>query len=151
MVHTLEKKQLIPIDLKTAWDFFSSPENLSKITPSELGLRITSEIPERMHEGLLIRYKVTPFPFFESEWITEITHIDEPSFFVDEQRAGPYSFWHHKHYFKEIDGGVEIKDVVDYALPFGPIGDIVNHIFVGRKLEFIFDYRYKEIEKIFGS
>lgn len=151
MIHRLSKTQIVKTDLNTAWEFFSSPKNLSVITPPDLGLKIASEIPEKMYEGLLIKYGVTPFPLFESQWVTEITHLDEPNFFVDEQRSGPYSFWHHKHYFKEVEEGVEIVDIVDYSLPLGPIGDIINTLFVAKRLEYIFEYRSREIEKIFSG
>lgn len=151
MIHTLKKTQTLPIDLKTAWDFFSSPKNLDKITPKDLGLKITSEVPDKMYPGMLITYDVTPLPFVKSKWVTEITHVDEPNYFVDEQRFGPYSFWHHKHYFEEIKGGVEVTDVVDYAIPLGPIGDLLNHLVVKNKLQHIFDYRSKVLEDIFNS
>ena len=150
MIHRLSKTQLIRTDLKSAWEFFSSPKNLSRITPPDLGLKIVSQIPEKMYEGLLIKYKVKPFPLYESQWVTEITHLDEPHFFVDEQRYGPYTFWHHKHYFKEVEEGVEIEDIVDYSLPLGPIGDIINSLFVAKRLEYIFEYRSREIVKIFS-
>lgn len=151
MIHTLKKIQILPIDMKTAWDFFSSPKNLDKITPTDLGLKITSELSDKMYPGMLITYDVTPVPFIKSKWVTEITHVDEPNYFVDEQRFGPYSFWHHKHYFEKVDSGVEVKDVVDYAIPLGPIGDLLNHLVVKKKLEYIFDYRSKVLEDIFNS
>ena len=98
------------------------------------GIKIKSEVPDKMYPGMLITYDVTPLPFMKSKWVTEITHVDEPNYFVDEQRFGPYSFWHHKHYFNEVDDGVEITDVVDYAIPLGPIGDILNHLSLKKSL-----------------
>ncbi len=149
MIHTLKKTQIVPIDLKTAWDFFSSPKNLDKLTPKDLGLKIKSEVADKMYPGMLITYDVNPLPFMKSTWVTEITHVDEPNYFVDEQRLGPYSFWHHKHYFKEVAEGVEVADVVDYALPLGLLGDLLNHLVVKQKLEHIFNYRSKVLKDIF--
>jgi len=117
-MHQLKKVQKLPINLQTAWDFFSSPKNLVTITPDELGFTILSELPEKMYPGLFIKYKVTPLLGIPLTWVTEITHVEELQFFVDEQRVGPYSIWHHQHFFKEIPGGVEMTDIVDYKLPF---------------------------------
>lgn len=151
MIHTLKKIQFVPINLKTAWDFFSSPKNLDKITPKDLGLKIKSEVAEKMYPGMLITYDVSPLPFMKSIWVTEITHVDEPNYFVDEQRFGPYSFWHHKHYFREVEGGVEVTDIVDYALPLGPLGDLLNYLVVRNKLEYIFNYRSEVLNDIFNT
>jgi len=82
-------------------------------------------------------------------WVTEITHVAEPSYFVDEQRFGPYKFWHHKHFIKEVAGGVELIDIVHYALPFGLLGRIAHSLFVRRKLEQIFAYRTEKVKEIF--
>ena len=104
----LKVEQFLPISLEKAWDFFSSPKNLNEITPPEMTFKILYDIPEKMYEGLMISYKVSPMLNIPLDWVTEITHIKENEFFVDEQRLGPYSIWHHEHHFKEIDGGVEM-------------------------------------------
>ena len=148
-VYTLEYKQTLPISLEESWEFFATPKNLSQITPKELGLTVTSKIPEKMYPGLIIKYKVSPVSFVKMNWVTEITHIEDLHYFVDEQRFGPYKFWHHKHFFKQTDNGVEITDIVDYALPFSPLMDFMNDLMVKEKLRFIFDYRSKVLEELF--
>ena len=150
-MHQLKRTQRLPIDLPTAWAFFSSPKNLATITPDELGFTILSDLPEKMYPGLFIKYKVTPLLGIPLTWVTEITHVDELRFFVDEQRVGPYSIWHHQHFFKEIPGGVEMTDIVDYKLPFGLLGDLFHPILVKGKLEHIFKYRWEKLVKLFGE
>ncbi len=139
-IHRLEKTQFIGTSLQAAWDFFSDPRNLPVITPPDLGFRIASKLPERMHPGLLIEYRVTPFPPVSVKWITEITHMVEPILFVDEQRFGPYRLWHHQHHFRETAEGVEIRDLVTYALPFGVFGAAAAGL-VNRRLDEIFRFR----------
>jgi ligand-binding SRPBCC domain-containing protein len=151
-MHKLEKVQRLPIDIKTAWDFFSSPKNLSKITPSYMGFNITSELKnEKMYPGLIITYIVKPILGIPLTWVTEITEISEGKYFIDEQRVGPYKIWHHEHHFREIEGGVEMRDLLYYRLPFGFIGKIINSLFVKKKVNGIFDYRTEVLEKMFGK
>ncbi|MBK7408343.1 MAG: SRPBCC family protein [Saprospirales bacterium] len=150
-MHQLKSIQRIPIDLKTAWEFFSSPRNLSVITPPEMGFEVQSELPEKMYPGLFIQYKVRPLFGIPVTWVTEITHVQEGEFFVDEQRVGPYRIWHHQHFFKEIPGGVEMTDIVDYQLPFGFLGDLVHPFLVGPRLKHIFDFRYRKLVELFGE
>ena len=150
-IYTLERTELLRVSLETAWDFFSDPSNLPKITPPELNLRITSDAEEKIYPGMLITYTITPLRFFKSTWITEITQVDSPSYFVDEQRSGPYRLWHHKHFFKEAGDKTEVRDLVHYSLPFGPIGRLANLFFVSKKLDFIFNYRSTRLRKIFGN
>ncbi len=150
-MHQLKRTQRLPIDLVTAWDFFSSPKNLAAITPDELGFEIKSELPDKMYPGMLIQYTVKPLLGIPLTWVTEITHVEHLKFFVDEQRVGPYSIWHHQHFFKEIPGGVEMTDIVDYRLPFGPLGDIFHPILVKGKLEDIFKYRWDKLVEVFGE
>ncbi|MGH7891247.1 MAG: SRPBCC family protein [Thermodesulfobacteriota bacterium] len=140
-LHVLERRLEIPITLKEAWDFFSNPANLADITPPRLGFKMTSEAPERIYPGLIITYTVSPFFGLPVNWVTEITHLKESEFFIDDQRLGPYKLWHHEHMFKEAGGGVEIHDLVHYALPLGPLGDIAHELVVKRQLKEIFDYR----------
>jgi len=148
-LHTIHRTQKIFSDLNTVWSFFSSPLNLATITPGWLHFTVLSELPEKMYEGIIIEYKITPFLNLPFRWITEITHIKEPYFFVDEQRFGPYKFWHHKHFFVQKDGFVEMIDKVDYMLPYGIIGEMI-HPYVAKKLKDIFDYRYQKVNEIFN-
>jgi len=149
-IYTLSKKQFLPITLDQTWDFFSSPVNLKKITPEYMGFKITSDLGDgKMYSGQIISYVVTPVLGIPMSWTTEITHVIDRKYFVDEQRFGPYSFWHHQHWFKEVDGGVEMTDIVNYGLPLGFLGRIANTLFVKSKLQEIFDYREKVVEKYF--
>lgn len=151
-VHSLRTEQRLPVDIKQAWDFFSSPANLSVITPSKMDFRIISKHHgDKMYPGQLIEYTVKPVLGVPLYWMTEITHVEPQRFFVDEQRYGPYSLWHHQHHFREIDGGVEMTDIVHYKIPLGWLGDIANTIFVKKQLAEIFDYRFKKVEELFGT
>lgn len=149
-LHVLERRLEIPITLKEAWDFFSNPANLADITPPRLGFRMTSEAPGRIYTGLILTYTVSPFFGMPVDWVTEITYVKEPEFFVDDQRRGPYKLWHHEHMFKETGGGVEVHDLVHYALPLGPLGDIVHELVVKRQLKEIFDYRSGYLARKYG-
>lgn len=146
-LHTVQK---LPVSLEEAWEFFSSPTNLKVITPSYMGFDIVSGGEGSMYAGQIIQYIVTPVAGIKTKWVTEITHVREPGYFVDEQRFGPYSLWHHKHFFREIEGGVEMEDIIDYKLPFGLIGQAVHPLIVRPKLEEIFDFRRKKLEELFG-
>lgn len=150
-IYTLRVMQKLPIGLSEAWDFFSSPKNLEKITPSHMGFRITSGEPGKMYPGQIISYKVSPVPGIKASWVTEITHVEEGKFFVDEQRFGPYRMWHHEHHFEEVDGGIMMTDKVSYKIPFGFLGHIAQSLFVKRQLKGIFEYRVKVLEDKFGS
>ena len=148
-VYRLKAVQFLPITLEKAWDFFSSPKNLKEITPPNLVMTVLSGADVKMFAGQVIQYKVTPLPLFNTTWVTEITHVEDKKFFVDEQRFGPYSLWHHKHFFKEVEGGVEMEDIVDYVPPFGILGRMVNPILVKPRLKEIFNYRKKRLEELF--
>jgi len=149
--HTLKVIQKLPASPDKTWDFLSSPDNLKNITPENMGFVINSEFNgEKMYPGMIISYIVKPMLGIKVKWVTEITHVQEPNYFVDEQRFGPYKFWHHKHFLKVIDGGIEMTDIVHYKLPFWFMGDLINFLFVRKKLEKIFEYRYKKLEGIFG-
>ncbi len=149
-VHTLERTQTIRASIKAAWDFFSSPRNLEKITPPSLGFNILSELPEKMYPGMMIRYRVSPLLGIPLTWVTEITQVDEPRFFVDEQRVGPYRMWHHEHHFRDLgDGRIEMLDRVTYQLPFGWLSEPVHALVVKPQLAAIFSHREKVTNKIF--
>jgi ligand-binding SRPBCC domain-containing protein len=150
-LYRIHRSQRLPIDLEAAWDFFSDSRNLARITPAYLGFSFVGEPPEKMYEGMIITYKIRPVFGIPITWVTEITHVDKPSRFVDEQRFGPYRFWHHKHLFRPIQGGVEMEDIVDYAMPFGPLGSLPHAFLVRRRLEGIFDYREGTLRRMFGE
>jgi ligand-binding SRPBCC domain-containing protein len=149
-IYRLHKKQNLPITVNKAWDFLSDPKNLKTITPDYMGFNILSGADRPMFAGQIIQYIVTPVLGIKTKWVTEITHVVDKYYFVDEQRFGPYALWHHKHFIKEIDGGVEMEDIIDYKVPFGFIGQMVHPILVKPKLEEIFDYRTKKLEELFG-
>jgi ligand-binding SRPBCC domain-containing protein len=150
-VYSIKTIQKIPISLDAAWDFFSSPANLKEITPDNLGFNIISQHHgDKMYAGQIIEYTVKPVLGIPLYWMTEITHVEDKKYFVDEQRYGPYSMWHHQHNFKAVEDGVEMTDIVHYKLPFWLLGDIANTLFVKKQLKAIFDYRYKIVEHRFG-
>lgn len=151
-VHQLKSIQYIPVRLEEAWDFFSHPSNLFTLTPPALNLKFTNQLyGAEMYPGQVITYKVKPLLGIPLFWMTEITHVQKHTFFVDEQRKGPYALWHHQHHFKPVEGGVEMTDMVHYALPFGPLGSIVHSVLVKNQLHKIFAYRYAKIQELFGA
>jgi ligand-binding SRPBCC domain-containing protein len=150
-IHTLEQEQILPISLVEAWDFFSSPRNLDAITPPELGFRITHLPGETMYEGQIITYRIRLAPMLWIPWVTEIKAVREGHSFIDEQRSGPYRFWHHLHRFEAIPEGVKMRDLIHYALPFGPFGNIARACHVRAKLQRIFQYRREILAKRFPS
>jgi len=143
-------EQFIPRSLEEVWQFFSRPENLDRITPDDMSFEILSDVTGvEMYEGMLIQYKISPIPGVKMNWVTEITHVRDRSYFIDEQRFGPYALWHHQHHFVEQDGGVLMKDILHYKVPYGFIGTIADALFVDQKVEEIFSHREKITEKIF--
>ena len=151
-VYSLKTVSILPISLDAAWDYFSRPDNLKDITPTELGFTIRSKHHgSTMYAGQIIEYTVKPVLGIPLYWMTEITHVEDKRFFVDEQRFGPYSLWHHQHHFKAIEGGVEMTDIVHYKLPFWFLGDIAHGLFVKKQLQGIFDFRTKRVEELFGK
>ena len=150
-IYTLHAKQFLPITLDEAWDFFSDPMNLNTITPDDMGFKTLSGADRKMYPGQIIQYIVTPLLNIPMKWVTEITHVDHKKFFVDGQRFGPYALWHHKHFFKEVPGGVEMEDIVDYKLPMGILGQLMHPILVKPRLYQIFDYRRKKLIELFGE
>lgn len=147
----LKTQITLPTSLDKAWDFFSSPGNLNEITPEDMDFRITSDVPDTMYEGLIITYVIKPFMGIPMEWVTEITKIRKPYLFIDEQRKGPYKFWHHEHHFEEVDGGVLMTDILYYEVGKGPLGPIAETVFVDRKVRGIFDYRNKKLQSLFSG
>ncbi len=140
-VYQFKAKQRLPISIYKAWEFFSNPNNLSKITPAWLNFEVTSQLDSKMYAGMIISYFVRPLLNIPTTWVTEITHVREPYFFVDEQRFGPYKFWHHQHIFTETKNGIEMEDIVSYAVPFGVFGRIANRLIISKKINDIFSFR----------
>lgn len=149
-LYRLEARQLLPVALDEAWRFFSDPANLQGITPPSLSFEITSPLPPRMYAGLIVTYRIRALLSIPMTWVTEITHVDEPRYFVDEQRFGPYRFWHHQHHFREVAGGVEMTDVVHYAPPT-PAARLIDRWVVGPRVREIFRYRSERLAGLFGG
>lgn len=150
-VHSLEQEQWLPISIEEAWEFFSSPRNLDEITPSDLGFKIEHLPSEEMYEGEIITYKVKLLPGVWIPWVTEIKAVSEGESFIDEQRSGPYRFWHHRHLFESKDGGTLMKDLVHYSVGMWVFGEIAHAVYVRKKLESIFAFRRQVLEERFGK
>ncbi len=150
-IYTLHKKQNLPISLEEAWNFLSNPKNLKIITPDYMSFDIITKTDRPLYTGQILQYIVTPLLGIKTKWVSEITHIEDKKYFVDEQLYGPYSLWHHKHFIKEIDGGVEMEDIIDYKIPLGILGQLVHPFLVKPKLEEIFSYRQKKLIELFGE
>jgi len=150
-LYQIKTKQKLPISVDKAWEFLSNPKNLKEITPKYMNFRILSGADRSIFAGQIIQYKVTPMLGISTKWVTEITHVKDKEYFVDEQRFGPYALWHHKHFIKKIDGGVEMEDIIDYKIPFGIIGQIAHPIIVKNKLKQIFKYRENKLKELFGE
>ena len=152
MIYQLNRIQQLHCDLATAWEFFSSPHNLSRITPEEMQFKVLSNLAdEKMYEGMIIDYKISPLLGIPMRWQTKITQVDEGKSFTDFQQIGPYKLWNHFHEFTANKDGVLMKDTVKYELPLGPLGDIAHSLMVQKKVNHIFDYRYQVLEKLFNS
>jgi ligand-binding SRPBCC domain-containing protein len=149
-IYTLHKKQKLPITLDDAWSFLCNPANLSKLTPSKMNMKIITGADRPMYAGQVLQYSVTPLAGIKTKWVSEITQFEDHKYFVDVQLYGPYAFWHHKHFITEIDGGVEMEDIIDYKVPFGILGQLVQPLIVKPKLEEVFNYRREQLEKLFG-
>lgn len=150
-IYTLRAKQNLPITLDEAWDLLSDPKNLKTITPDYMGFHILSGADRPMYSGQIIQYIVTPVLGIKTKWVTEITHVMDRQYFVDEQRFGPYALWHHKHFIKEIPGGVEMEDIIDYKVPMGILGQLVHPFLVKPKLDEIFAYRKQKLIELYGE
>ena len=151
-IYSIKTVQKIPGSLQEVWAFFSKPDNLKEITPSQLKFNVISKYHgDSIYAGQIIEYKVSPLFGIPLYWMTEITHVKDSVYFVDEQRYGPYSMWHHQHHFKSIEGGVEMTDIVHYKNPFWLLGDIANTLFVRKQLQEIFSFRYKKTAEVFGE
>ena len=150
-LHRLERRLTIEAPLDAVWSFFADPHNLARITPPSLNLVVPPTVPHAVYPGMIIAYTVRPFAGFRTTWVTEITQVTEQALFVDEQRFGPYRFWHHQHHFRAGDAGTEVLDLVHYALPLGPMGRLAHPLVVKSKLAEIFDGRLNALNAIFGT
>ena len=147
--YQFKAKQFLPITINEAWDFFSNPNNLPEITPPWLNLEVTTQLESRMYAGMIITYLVRPILNIPATWVTEITQVHVPNFFVDEQKFGPYKLWHHQHVFREAKNGIEMEDIVNYAVPLGFIGRLANNLIISKKIKSIFEYRTEILNKMF--
>lgn len=150
-IYRFESKQNIPITKKEAWEFLSSPKNLKTITPEYMSFDILSGADRPIFAGQIIQYLITPIFGIKTKWVSEITHVEKGEYFVDVQLFGPYALWHHKHFIKEIPGGVEMEDIIDYKVPMGILGQFVHPFLVKPKLNEIFEYRRKKLIELFGE
>ena len=146
------RKQIIKSDINTLWNFISSPKNLEKITPKWMSFKITSKsVSEKMYAGMIISYIVKPVLNIPMKWITEITHVQEKEYFVDEQRLGPYKMWHHEHKLEKTKEGILMTDIITYIPPFGVFGRIINYFFIKKRVNKIFDYRHSVLDNKFNK
>lgn len=148
-IYHLRHEQFLPITLRESWWFFSNPSNLETITPPRMKFTIRYVSGETLYPGQLISYRIKIFPFYNVNWLTEITAVKEDQYFIDDQRIGPYRFWHHVHRFREVENGVLMTDEVTYALPFGWLGQCAHALLIGGELNRIFDYRRRTLEARF--
>lgn len=145
-----KQTQHLQASLDEVWEFISSPNNLKEITPDKMGFDITSNgLPDKMYAGMIISYKVKPLLGIPTTWVTEITQVKDKSYFVDEQRVGPYKMWHHEHFIEATEKGVVMKDIISYQAPFGMLGNIANKLIIRKKLNEIFEYRAIALAKRF--
>ncbi|MBK8617780.1 MAG: SRPBCC family protein [Anaerolineales bacterium] len=151
MIHYLHREQNIPASMNTVWEYFSDPKNLNPITPPDMNFEIIAGGDVNMYEGQIIEYRVEFLRGVKSLWLTEIAHVRDHQYFVDEQRVGPYRFWYHEHHFSQTASGVKMIDHVTYAPPYGILGDMVNALWIRQKLEGIFNFRFQKINELFGS
>jgi ligand-binding SRPBCC domain-containing protein len=151
MINYLHREQILPAPIEKVWAYFCDPKNLNEITPPDMKFEITAGGDVKMYEGQIVEYRVEFVRGLRSLWLTEIAHVRENEYFVDEQRVGPYRFWYHEHSFESVPAGVKMTDHVTYAAPFGLIGDVVNAVWIRQRLNGIFDFRYQKIMELFGS
>jgi ligand-binding SRPBCC domain-containing protein len=150
ITHRLQRVQRFPATLETAWEFFAAPGNLGRLTPPWLRFELLSSVPDRMRPGLTIDYRLRPLLGIPVRWTTEIIEVDELHRFVDIQSKGPYRAWRHEHLFREVPGGVEMEDRVEYALPWGALGEPAHVYLVRPRLGRIFEFRRRTVEELFG-
>ena len=150
-IYRLTRTQTLRLSIEEAWDFFAAPQNLQQITPPDLDFKIMTADEGPMYAGMMITYRIKPMFAIPITWVTEITHAEAPHYFVDEQRFGPYRFWHHQHKFRATTSGVEMDDIVHYALPMGWLGRVAHAMVIKKQLETIFDHRFHKLERMCGA
>lgn len=150
-LYQLKTTQHFPVPPLQIWEFIATPKNLASITPDTMGFKTMSGDESEMFPGQIIDYTITPLFGIKMDWVTEITHVEKGIYFVDEQRFGPYAFWHHKHFLKQTDTGCEMTDIVHYKVPFGILGRLAHPLLVRPKLEQIFEFRRKKLIELFGQ
>ena len=150
-MYQLYQEQVLTASQEELWDFISRPENLNEITPPEMEFTIVSDVPKKMYTGLIIEYRVKLPLLGTQDWVTEIKHIISGQQFVDEQRIGPYKFWYHYHALQETEQGIKMIDRVSYQPPFGLLGKVANSLFISSKLDSIFGFRKKVMDKRFNG
>ena len=148
-LHTLHREQIILAPRQQIWEYFCDPCNLNEMTPPDMNFEIITQNLPRMYAGQLIEYRVEFIRGLRSRWLTEIAHVREQEYFVDEQRSGPYQFWYHEHTFQIVPGGTFMIDNVTYSIGFGALGDVLNAVWIGARLKSIFDFRVQMIKQIF--
>jgi ligand-binding SRPBCC domain-containing protein len=151
MIHYLHREQFVAAPIEMLWKYFSDPKNLNLITPPDMNFEIVTGGDKEMYEGQIIEYRVEFLRGVKSLWLTEIAHLRDLQYFVDEQRIGLYRFWYHEHRFEKMADGVKMTDYVTYAPPYGILGDLVNALWIRGRLEGIFDFRFEKIKYLFGS
>ena len=151
MIHYLHREQVITAPVEKVWEYFCDPKNLNAITPPDMNFDIVQGGDTAMHEGQMIEYRVEFIRGVRSLWLTEIAHVRDGEYFVDEQRIGPYRFWYHEHIFEKTAAGTKMTDRVTYVVPFGILGDAVNTFWIANRLKYIFDFRRGKIVELFGE
>ncbi len=150
-MYVFEQRQIIPVSINEAWDFFSDPRNLARLTPDSMNFRILGDLPQQVHEELIVRFRVAALAGIDVNWTSLISKVVPHQYFADVQVEGPFSYWHHQHWFTERDQGVEIRDILHYLPPFGLIGKLFHPLFVKNKIAETFRYRYNKVDELFGK
>jgi ligand-binding SRPBCC domain-containing protein len=151
MIHYLHREQTIPAPLEEVWDYFCDPRNLNELTPPDMSFEIVHGGDVRMYEGQIIEYRVEFLRGVRALWLTEISHVRKGVYFVDEQRVGPYRLWYHEHIFEVSSSGTKMTDHVTYLIPFGILGELLNAVWISKRLDHIFNFRREKISEIFGG
>lgn len=148
-MHRVSSHIDLPLSREEAWDFFSQPQNLLRISPPKMSMRLQEEPPRPMYPGMIIRFKVSPLLGISLPWVSEISQVLEGHYFIDTMLQGPFQRWHHQHHFESIEGGCRVKDIVHYQMPFGPLGELFHPLLVKKQVAEIFDFREQSLKKIF--
>lgn len=151
-IHRIEQQQTFNLTIEDIWKFISTPLNLNLITPDDMEFKIlTQNLPDEIYSGLIIQYTVKPLWNLRFNWVTEITAVEKNKYFIDEQRFGPYQFWHHEHFLFQNKNKVIMKDLVLYAIPYGLVGEILHKLIIRKRLEYIFQFRKQKLDEIFNQ